>query len=110
MSSSSSPGFDTVPNPFIKHACKLVPRRHGRGLGHHNVLAPYISKLLTLMLKTACIPLSWKAAKLAPIYKTGAVTHPSNYQMLAVSNTLPPVHKCPPLHGSRLVYKIQHDS
>eukprot|EP00983_Pelagomonas_calceolata_P072364 1151685-Pelagomonas_calceolata.AAC.2 len=37
------------------------------------------------MLKTARIPSSWKAAKLAPMYKKGAVTHPSNYWMLAVS-------------------------
>eukprot|EP00983_Pelagomonas_calceolata_P022824 718478-Pelagomonas_calceolata.AAC.1 len=40
------------------------------------------------MLKTARIPSSWKAAKLAPIFKKGAVTHSSNYWMLAVSNTL----------------------
>eukprot|EP00983_Pelagomonas_calceolata_P041049 1137878-Pelagomonas_calceolata.AAC.1 len=32
MSSSSSPGFDIVLPPFLKHACKLVPRHHGRGL------------------------------------------------------------------------------
>eukprot|EP00983_Pelagomonas_calceolata_P007552 245276-Pelagomonas_calceolata.AAC.1 len=55
------------------------------------------------MLRTAQIP-SWKAAKFAPIYEVGAVTHPSNYRMLAVSNTLlSPVHKYPPLHGSRLI-------
>eukprot|EP00983_Pelagomonas_calceolata_P032928 1031835-Pelagomonas_calceolata.AAC.1 len=40
------------------------------------------------MLKTARIPSSWKAAELAPIYKKGTVKHPSNYRMLAVSNTL----------------------
>eukprot|EP00983_Pelagomonas_calceolata_P004860 158733-Pelagomonas_calceolata.AAC.1 len=40
------------------------------------------------MLKTARIPSSWKAVKLAPIYKKGTVTPPSNYRMLAVSNTL----------------------
>eukprot|EP00983_Pelagomonas_calceolata_P022928 720806-Pelagomonas_calceolata.AAC.1 len=83
MSSSSSPGFDTVLPPFIKHACKLVPRCHGRGIEHHNVLAPYISQLFTLMLKTTRIPSSWKAAKLAPNHKKGPVTHPSNYRMLA---------------------------
>eukprot|EP00983_Pelagomonas_calceolata_P117470 1160419-Pelagomonas_calceolata.AAC.5 len=88
MSSTSSPGFDTVLPPFIKQACKLVPKHHGRGLENYNVLAPYISQLFTLMLKTARIPSSWKAAKLAPIYKKGPVTRPSNYQMLAVSNTL----------------------
>eukprot|EP00983_Pelagomonas_calceolata_P037087 1136180-Pelagomonas_calceolata.AAC.1 len=31
---------------------------------------------------------SWKAAKPAPVYKEGAVTHPSNCRMLAVNNTL----------------------
>eukprot|EP00983_Pelagomonas_calceolata_P006782 221572-Pelagomonas_calceolata.AAC.5 len=36
----------------------------------------------------ARIPSSWKAARLAPTYKKGALTHPSNYRMLAVSNTL----------------------
>eukprot|EP00983_Pelagomonas_calceolata_P043208 1138817-Pelagomonas_calceolata.AAC.1 len=40
MSSSSSPGFDTVLPSVIKHACKLVPRHHGRGLENCNVLAP----------------------------------------------------------------------
>eukprot|EP00983_Pelagomonas_calceolata_P132629 1161890-Pelagomonas_calceolata.AAC.1 len=87
MSGSSSPGFDTVLPPFIKHICKLVPRHHVRGHEFHNVLAPCISQLFTLLLTTVRIPSSWKAAKLAPIYKNGAVTHPSNYQMLAVSNT-----------------------
>eukprot|EP00983_Pelagomonas_calceolata_P015973 506600-Pelagomonas_calceolata.AAC.1 len=62
MSSSSSPGFDTVLPPFIKHACNLVPRQHGRGFENYNVLAPYISQLFTLMLTTARIPSSWKAA------------------------------------------------
>eukprot|EP00983_Pelagomonas_calceolata_P064229 1148031-Pelagomonas_calceolata.AAC.2 len=53
--SSSAPGFDTVLPPFIQHACKLVPRHHGR------------------------------AAELAPKYKRGPVTYPSNYRMLAAS-------------------------
>eukprot|EP00983_Pelagomonas_calceolata_P078185 1154183-Pelagomonas_calceolata.AAC.10 len=83
MNNSSSPGFDSVLPPFMKHACKLVQRHHGRGLEHHNVLAPHISQLFMLMLKTARIPSSWKAAKLAPIYKKGPVTYPSNYRMLA---------------------------
>eukprot|EP00983_Pelagomonas_calceolata_P134648 1162079-Pelagomonas_calceolata.AAC.4 len=45
MSNSSSPGFDTVLPPFIKHACILVPRHHGRGFGNYDVLAPYILQL-----------------------------------------------------------------
>eukprot|EP00983_Pelagomonas_calceolata_P133902 1162011-Pelagomonas_calceolata.AAC.2 len=69
-------------------ACKLVPRHHGRGLENYNVLAPYISQPFMLMLKTVCIPSFWKAAKVAPIYEKGTWTYPSNYQMLAVSNTL----------------------
>eukprot|EP00983_Pelagomonas_calceolata_P071385 1151199-Pelagomonas_calceolata.AAC.2 len=53
MSTSPSPGFNTVLHPLIKYACKLIPRHHGKGLENYNVLAPQISQLLTLMLKMA---------------------------------------------------------
>eukprot|EP00983_Pelagomonas_calceolata_P039646 1137264-Pelagomonas_calceolata.AAC.2 len=39
MSTSSLSGFDTILPPFIKHAYKLVPGHHVRGLENYNVLA-----------------------------------------------------------------------
>eukprot|EP00983_Pelagomonas_calceolata_P025426 798567-Pelagomonas_calceolata.AAC.1 len=87
MSSSSSPGFDTVLPPFIMMRANLSLDVMAEGL---DITMCWLHTFhnSSCLCKTARIPSSWKAAKHAPIIKKGTVTHPSNYRMLAVNNIL----------------------
>jgi hypothetical protein len=85
MTPNSSPGFDIISPAFIKNAYKRVPRRQGRGTENVHVLTPLITSFFHLLLRTACIPIAWKEAKLTPIHKKGPVISPRNYRMIAVS-------------------------
>ena len=53
MNSSSSPGFDCISVPFLKHAVKAEPREDGHGVNYINVLVPYLAKLFRLLLHQA---------------------------------------------------------
>ena len=87
MKSSSSPGFECISVPFLKHAVKVEPNESGPGVKYTNVLVPYLAKLFQLLMRQTKIPDDWKIAKLNPLHKKGAVIDPINYRMLAVSGT-----------------------
>eukprot|EP00983_Pelagomonas_calceolata_P058721 1145616-Pelagomonas_calceolata.AAC.2 len=54
----------------------------------HNIASRMILKVVSEGSYSCPHSLILEAAKLAPIYKKDPVTHPSNYRMLAASNTL----------------------
>ena len=51
-------------------------------------LAPILSRLFRLILKSATFPSSWKHAFVQPVPKKGDHSNPSNYRPIALTNTL----------------------
>eukprot|EP00983_Pelagomonas_calceolata_P021428 671615-Pelagomonas_calceolata.AAC.1 len=73
----ASPELVGIPIPFLKYAC--LPVERGRKVDYVNVLVPLIARM---------IPASWKAAKLSPLHKKGALSNPGNYRVIAVSGVM----------------------
>lgn len=82
MNDSSSPGFQTFSAAFLKRAVVQD------GEDKVNILAPFVAKLMHLILVTRQMPADWKTAKMTPIYKKGPKIEAGNYRMIAVSGTL----------------------
>lgn len=73
LNAKASPGFDVVTAPFIKYAVVQRPRMSGRGHDRVNVILPYVAQMFQMMYESARMPDDWKKAKLAPLYKKGAL-------------------------------------
>ena len=67
-----------------------------------HVLAPILSKLFRLILKTSIYPSSWKHAVVQPVPKKGDPADPSNYRPIAITSIISKVFE------SLINKRIQH--
>lgn len=74
LSIDKAPGPDEIP-PIVLKTCSLE-------------IAPILSKLYRLCLRTSSFPNAWKEANIQPIPKKGATSEPSNYRPIAITSTL----------------------
>ena len=78
---NSAAGFDGVPASFFK-ACV-----HEDGQPPRRVLAEPLARLFCLCYTKGVLPVSWREARLSPLYKKkGPLLDPNSYRMLAVNS------------------------
>ena len=79
MENKVSTGLDGMSNKLLKT--------------FDNALAKPISYLINDSLKQGIFPEALKAAKVVPLYKSGAITDPSNYRPISLLNTISKVYE-----------------
>ena len=87
MNTDSSPGFDILSTPFIKHAERDYTTDRGKRQTE-NVLLPLLTDFSRLLLSAGALPQSWKKTKITPVHKRNALTDPRSYRMLAINGCL----------------------
>jgi len=74
LKNKKAPGLDCIRNEMLKSAS--------------NVLAPVLTKLFNVILKSGNFPESWRLSALTVIHKKGDKCNPKNYRGIAVSSNL----------------------
>ena len=69
------------------------------------VLAPILTKLFRLILKTNIFPTPWKLAAVQPIPKKGDPSDPSNYRPIAITSTIAKIFES--LLNSKLISHLE---
>eukprot|EP00983_Pelagomonas_calceolata_P064956 1148384-Pelagomonas_calceolata.AAC.2 len=88
MDISSTPGFDTILPPFINMLANRSQDTMAEVLKITMCWLHTFHNSSCSCLKRPASPPPGKLPNLHPYTKKGAATHPSNYRMLAISNTL----------------------
>ena len=70
-------------------------------------LAPVLTKLFRLILKTKTFPSCWKHAVVQPVFKKGDPSDPSNYRPIAITSTISKVFES--LINSKLTTHLENN-
>ena len=74
MKNKASFGIDTMSNRMVKHIKAEI--------------STPLTHLINISIKHSYVPLAWKTAKIAPIFKSGDPSQPTNYRPISLLSTL----------------------
>jgi len=108
---------------YVSKALKNLDVKKGAGLDGlqpkflvlaADVIAPSLTWIFNLSLRTGSVPSIWKVAKVIPLYKNGAMSDPGNYRPISILPALSKIferhihsHLMTHLDSNNLLYKHQ---
>ena len=73
-----------------------------------DIIAPSLTKIFNLSLSTGIVPSIWKAAKVIPLHKKGALSDPGNYRPISILPQLSKIFERH-IHSHLMAYLDQND-